>query len=265
MKTYQEINSKAWDSEVENENFWTLPVGKEEIENAKNGVFNIYLTPSKYVKQDWVRPMKNKKILALACAGGQQSIVLAAANNDVSVFDISEEQLNQDKKTAEKFNLNINIVKGDMQDLSYFSDNSFDYIYNPSSTCFINDVEKVYKECFRVLKEGGEFITSATNPILYLFREKDVLRNKLKVKYTIPYSDIKSLSKKEVEKIIESHDTLEFSHTMDNLIGGLTRAGFVILDFYSDYSNNDLLDSFIHDCYFALRCKKNVSIQKKIL
>ena len=256
MKTYQETNSIAWDSEVDKNNLWTIPIGKETIEKAKLGQFDIYLTPQKYVKQEWVKDYKNKKILALACAGGQQSIAFAAANNDVTVFDISEKQLAQDQLTAKKFNLHIDTIKGDMQDLSVFKDDSFDYIYNPTSTCFISDVEKVYKECFRILKKGGEFVTSATNPALYLFREKDVLNNKLKVKYTIPYSDIKSLSKKQVQKMIEKKDTLEFSHTINKLIGGITRSGFVITDFYTDYSNNELLDSFIHDCYFAIRCKK---------
>ncbi|MGD1821498.1 MAG: class I SAM-dependent methyltransferase [Pleomorphochaeta sp.] len=261
MKTYQEINSKAWDSEVNNKNFWTLPVTKEELQKAKNGEINIYLTPGKFVKNEWVKDVKNKKILALACGGGQQAIIFAAANNEVTVLDNSEKQLLQDKKTAEHFNLDITIKKADMQDLSLFEDNTFDYIYNPTSTCFIEDVEKVYSECFRVLKEGGEFVTSATNPVLYLFDEKDVLRNKLKVKYTIPYSDIKSLSKKNLQKIIDSNDTLEFSHTCEKLIGGITKAGFAIIDFYTDNSNNELLDSFIHDCYFAIRCKKMVSIQ----
>jgi ubiquinone/menaquinone biosynthesis C-methylase UbiE len=256
MKTYQEINSKAWDEEVVRENFWTLPVSEETIQNVKNGKFDIYLTPSSFVKQEWVKPITNKKVLALACAGGQQAIVFAAANNDVTVFDISEKQLEQDRLTAEKFGFKIKTVKGDMQDLSVFQDNSFDYIYNPTSTCFIEDVEKVYKECFRILKTGGEFFTSATNPALYLFKEKDVLKNKLNITYTIPYSDVKSLSNKQVEKMIKEKDTLEFSHTIDKLIGGITRCGFVIVDFYSDYSSNELLDSFIHDCYFALRCKK---------
>lgn len=256
MKTYQENNAEAWDSEVEKNNLWTVPIDKETLEQAKVGQFNIYLTPQKFVKSDWVKDYKNKKILALACAGGQQAIAFAAANNEVTVFDISEKQLNQDKLTAKKFDLHIETVKGDMQDLSAFEDETFDYIYNPTSTCFISDVEKVYKECFRILKKEGEFVTSATNPALYLFREKDVLNNKLKIKYTIPYSDLKSLSKKQVQKMVDKKDTFEFSHTIDKLIGGITKSGFVITDFYTDYSNNELLDSFIHDCYFAIRCKK---------
>ncbi len=256
MKTYQENNSIAWDFEVDRNNIWTIPITDKEVEDAKNGIFNIILTPATNVKSSWVEGYKNKKILALACGGGQQAILFAAAGNDVTVLDISEKQLEHDKEFAKKYNLELKTVKGDMQDLSMFEDNSFDYIYNPTSTCFIEDVEKVYKECFRVLKPNGEFVTSATNPVLYLFREKDVFNNKLKVKYTIPYSDIKSLSKKDIDKMIKQHDTFEFSHTVDNLIGGLTRCGFSIIDFYSDSSNNELLDSFIHDCYFAIRCKK---------
>jgi len=256
MKTYQEINSIAWDNEVANNNFWTVPIKEETLNKARNGDFNIFLTPSKIIKKEWLADYKNKNILALACAGGQQAIAFAAANNNVVVYDISEKQLEQDKKTAKKYNLNIKTVKGDMQDLSVFDDESFDYIFNPTSTCFISDVEKVYRECFRVLKKGGEFITSAINPALYLFDEKDVLKNKLKIKYTIPYSDLSSLKEKQIEKMIKEKDTFEFSHTIDKLIGGLTKSGFYIIDFYSDYSNNELLDSFIHDCYFGIRCKK---------
>ncbi len=258
MKSYQKINSEAWDNEVENNNFWTIPLGKEKIKKAKAGNFEIYLTPMKFVKKEWVSDFKNKKILALACAGGQQAIAFAAADNDVTVFDISEEQLNQDRETAEKFNLEIKTIKGDMQDLSVFEDNSFDYIFNPTSSCFVKNVKQVYKECFRVLKKGGEFLTSATNPSLYLFKEKEVLKNKLKITYTIPYSDIKSLSEKQLKKMIEKKDTIEFSHTLEDLVGGLTQEGFVITGFYTDYSGNELLDSFIHDCYFGIRCKKIV-------
>ncbi len=256
MKTYQETNALAWDSEVEKHNFWTVPIEKETIEKAQNGEFNIYLTPVKFVKKEWVKDYKNKKILALACGGGQQAVAFAAAANDVTVFDISSKQLEQDKKTAEKYHLKLSTVKGDMQNLSFFKDETFDYIFNPTSTCFISDVEKVYKECFRVLKKGGELLTSITNPALYLFKEKDVLKNKLKIKYTIPYSDIKSLNKKQIKSILKEKDTLEFSHTIDILIGGVTRNGFAIMDFYTDYSGNPLVDSFIHDCYFALKCRK---------
>jgi ubiquinone/menaquinone biosynthesis C-methylase UbiE len=256
MKEYINDNAKAWDFENNHNNFWTVSVNDNQIKEAQKGILNIYLTPMKFVKPEWVNSVKGLKILALACGGGQQSIMLAAAGADVTVLDISKKQIESDIITAKKNNLDVKTFVGDMQDLSIFKDESFDMIYNPTATCFISDVQKTYNECFRVLKRGGTFITSATNPILYLFDEKKEKKGKLKVKYTIPYSDLKSLSKKDVEKMIKRHDTIEFSHTWDILLGGLFKAGFIVDDMYTDFSGLEIVDSFVHDCYFALHAKK---------
>lgn len=256
MKDYINNNAKAWDYESANKNFWTVGVNKEAIQNAKNNIIDVYLTPMKLVKKNWISKIKGKKILALACGGGQQSIIFSAAGADVTVLDISKNQIQNDIKIAKENNLKIKTIVGDMQDLSMFEDNTFDMIYNPTSTCFIEDVEKTYKQCYRVLKVGGTLLTSATNPILYMFDEKKELKGKLKVKYTIPYSDIKSLSEKQIAKMKEKNDTFEFSHTWDILLGGLFKAGFIVDDMYSDYSGLEIVDSFVHDCYFALKARK---------
>ncbi|MBK5200248.1 MAG: methyltransferase domain-containing protein [Spirochaetaceae bacterium] len=256
MKEYIKNNAKAWDFESSNNNFWTVSASKKSIENAKNGNIEVYLTPMKFVKKSWISQIKGKKILALACGGGQQSIIFSAAGADVTVLDISKNQIDNDIKVANENRLKLKTLVGDMQDLSMFKDNTFDMIYNPTSTCFIDDLQTTYNECYRVLKVGGTLLTSATNPALYLFDEKKELKGTLKIKYTIPYSDIKSLSEKKITKMIEKHDTFEFSHTWDVLLGGLFKAGFIVEDMYSDYSGFEIVDSFIHDCYFALRAKK---------
>ena len=46
---------------------------------------------------------------------------------------------------------------------------------------------------------------------------------------------------------------MEFSHTLDSIIGGLTRAGFVIDGFYSDDSGSELTDSFVCDSQLAFK------------
>ena len=78
----------------------------------------------------------------------------------------------------------------------------------------------------------------------------------MKVKYTLPFSDTKSLSKKELEKRIGKNDTVEFSHTLDAIIRGVTEAGFHIAGFFSDTSSFEPIDSFLYDCYLAFRCIK---------
>ncbi len=256
MESYISQNARAWDWEVVWHNIWTDGCTEEQIEQARKGVLKMVLSPFKQVKSSWVSSVKDKEVLALACGGGQQAILLALAGAKVTVMDISEKQLKQDESYRERLQLTMHFERGDMRDLSRFSDGQFDMIFNPTSTCFIDSVHSMYQGCFRILKKGGWFLTSLTNPVLYLFDEKKALKNKLKVKYTLPYSDLTSLSNKELAKRKAKHDTIEFSHTLDDLLGGITEAGFYITDLYSDGSGFMMLDSYIHDCYLAVRALK---------
>ena len=74
----------------------------------------------------------------------------------------------------------------------------------------------------------------------------------MKIKYTLPFSDTKSLSEKELRKRIARGDTVEFSHTLDTILGSLTSLGFAITGFFSDGSSFEPIDSFLQDCYLAV-------------
>lgn len=257
MDTYVEQNAKAWDWEVGRNNIWTDGCTQEQIDKARRGELEMVLSPFKKVPASWVADIAGKKVLALASGGGQQAILLALAGAQVTVFDVSKKQLAQDASYAEKLNLDIQLVRGDMRDLSCFEDASFDLIYNPTSSCFIDDVKAMYRHCYRILRTKGYFLTSITNPVLYMFDEKRALKNKLRVKYTLPYSDLNSLSAKQLEKRMKNHDTVEFSHTLEDLLGGVTDCGFHITDLYTDTAGCMMMDSYVHDCYLALRACKN--------
>ncbi|MDT4761605.1 class I SAM-dependent methyltransferase [Sphaerochaeta sp. PS] len=256
MEKYTTYNEQAWDFEVGRGNMWTDGCTAEQILEARKGNLMMSLSPFKQVPHSWIAETKGKEVLCLACGGGQQGILLASYGAKVTVFDISSEQLKQDATIAKREGLTIAIEHGDMSDLSRFSDQRFDLIFNPTSTCFIDDVQKVYHQCNRILKDGGTLLTSATNPALYMFDEKAAVRGKMKVKYTIPFSDLKSLSEKELLKRLKKHDTIEFSHTINDLVGGLCKQGFSIIDLYTDTSGCLMMDSFVHDCYMAIRAKK---------
>ncbi len=253
---YVEHNKKAWNNEVKIKNQWTMIINKEYIEESKKNNPKILLTPNKYVPLNWVEPLKNKKVLGLASGGGQQGPILSSYGCDITIFDNSEKQLEQEKIANKKYNLNTKTILGDMRDLSRFEDESFDCVINPISNVFINEIELMQKEVYRVLKKGGYFLSGNMNPVLYIFDEKAEKRNKLKIKYTLPYSDIKSLSKKQLQKRIDTFNTIEFSHTLDSLIGNLCNIGFSIIGFYSDSCNYQIIDDYIYDSCFALRCIK---------
>jgi len=257
MEKYTTYNAEAWDYEATKGNIWTDGCTPQQVEQARTGFLDMILTPFKQVPHTWIADTKDKEVLCLACGGGQQGVLLAAYGARVTVFDLSERQLAKDVSIAKREGLTLAIEQGDMSDMSRFPDKMFDLIYNPTSTCFIDDVQSVYRQCYRTLKDGGSLLTSAINPALYLFDEKAALKNHMKVKYTIPYSDLKSLSEKELTKRLKKHDTIEFSHTLNDLIGGLCTQGFSITDLYTDQSGCLLMDSYVHDCFIAIRATKS--------
>ncbi len=229
-------NQEAWNKEVEKGNEWTQPVSTQEVEEARKGNFRMVLTPTKPVPTDWYGEIANKKVLCLACGGGQQGPIFAALGADVTVFDNSPAQLAQDRMVAERDCLTIRLEQGDMRDLSRFPDGSFDLIFHPVSNVFIDDVTKVWKECHRVLKSGGVLLAGFCNPITFIFDIEAWENDRLEVKYSIPYSDLEQLPKEQLRKRMEGNEPLEFGHTLEDQIGGQIQAGFAITGLFEDTS-----------------------------
>lgn len=227
-------NSKAWDKKVETGNEWTVAVEQQVIEQAKKGNWDIRVTPMKDVPKDWFPPIKGLKVLCLASGGGQQGPVLAAAGADVTVLDNSEKQLNQDRMIAERDGLTIHTVKGSMDDLSVFNDESFDVIVHPVANVFVENVLPVWKEAYRVLKRNGILISGFVNPVVFLFDTELEQQGVLKVKHSIPYADPEDLPKHKVKKLIENNEALEFGHSLEDQIKGQIDAGFIVTGFYED-------------------------------
>jgi SAM-dependent methyltransferase len=257
MRTRQEItqyNKEAWNREVEIGNPWTVPVTSEEVAIARNGQFRILLTPLKPVPQNWFPPLKDCRVLCLASGGGQQGPLLAAAGAQVTVFDNSPSQLDRDRSVAKRENLEIRLVEGDMADLSIFPDGSFDFIVHPISNCFVPDVRPVWKEAYRVLVPGGTLIAGFMNPVEYTFDHDLYDQGIYKVKYRLPYSDLTSLS--EEERIRRFKDEpLEFSHTLEEQIGGQVEAGFHLIGFYEDYRDDENIKDYM-PTFIATRALK---------
>jgi SAM-dependent methyltransferase len=232
----QEYNSAAWDKEVEKGIEWSVPVSSETIDEARRGNWSVVLTPVKAVPREWFGDVVGKDILCLASGGGQQAPILAAAGANVTVFDNSVRQLEQDRFVAERDGLNLRIEKGDAADLSRFEDESFDLIFHPCSNCFMPRLEPIWRECFRVLRRGGALLVGFTKPEVFIFdRRAEEEEGVLRPRYSLPYSDLESIGEAERAEILRRGEPLEFSHTLEEQIGGQTAAGFVVTGFYEDY------------------------------
>lgn len=251
-------NALAWDKESIEESPWCTPVSKEIIESARKGDIQLKLTPNKTVPEFWLEEIEGKKVLCVGSGGGQQAPILAAAGANVISVDISQEQLNKDLFVANRDGIKLLTVKADMSDLSEFKNETFDLVVTAASTVFVPDVEKVWREFYRVLKSGGELLAGMMNPSFFMFDHGEALeKGVLEVKYKLPYSDMESIDKKELKRIIDDDVPLVWSHSLETLIGGQTKAGFSIIGLYEDWwAGDDTLLNKFSPTTFVTRAKK---------
>lgn len=231
-------NRTAWDEKVRRHDRWTVGVSSAQIAQARAGRPPLVLTAKKVVPASWYRDVRGKQVLCLAGGGGQQGPLLAAMGAVVTVFDGSDLQLQQDRQVAAREGLSLATVQGDMRDLSVFAGASFDLIFHPVSNCFVDDIQPVWRECYRVLRPGGALLSGFANPLVYLFDTLTPQADELKVTYPLPYADIRHLPADVLEKWVQDAQPLEYSHSLEEQIAGQLRAGFLLTDLYEDISDD---------------------------
>lgn len=246
---YTEINSKTIDEWIKEGWEWGIPITHETFLNAKNGDWNMLLTPTKFVPKDWYPDLKGKQVLGLASGGGQQMPIFAALGAVCTLMDYSQKQIDSDLLVSKRENYNINAVKADMTKEFPFHDESFDIIFHPVSNCYIEDVRHVWYECYRVLKNGGILMAGLDNGINFLFDE-----NEKEIKYKLPFNPLKDEAL--LKKLMQNNDGVQFSHTAEEQIRGQLKAGFKLIDIYEDTNGYGLLHQYNIPTFWATLSKK---------
>lgn len=252
-----EQNRLAWDKKVEDRAVYTQEASSDVIKKSKAGNWEITVTTNRPVPRSWFpASLTGKKILCLASGGGQQGPILATTGADVTVFDISNRQLEKDSLVAEREGLNLKTVQGDMTDLSCFQDETFDIIVHPVANLFVKDISHVWHEASRVLKTNGTLISGFTNPVLFIFDDEEDRKGNLVVKHTIPFHSLQDLCEEEVEAYLKANHTIEFGHTLEDQIQGQVDAGFVIAGFFEDdFGGSRPIDQHLK-CFIATKAIK---------
>lgn len=231
---YTDINAATIDRWVEEGWEWGKPISHEEFLNAVSGRWSVVLTPNKPVPSEWFPELRGKNLLGLACGGGQQMPVFAAQGAVCTVLDYSERQLESERKVSEREHYDITIVRADMTKRLPFEDASFDIIFHPVSNCYIKDVQHVWKECARVLKPGGLLMAGLDNGINFLFDGDES-----HITGSLPFDPLEN---EEQLNFLQKDDSgVQFSHTIEEQIGGQIRAGFELLDVFEDTNSEGYL------------------------
>jgi len=251
MDDYTEINAKTIDRWIEEDWCWGIPLSPEACEGVRRGEWEVVLTPTKPVPKDWFPALQGKKLLGLASGGGQQMPVFALLGAQCTILDLSDRQLESERFVARREGYAIDIVKADMTKRLPFEDCSFDLIFHPVSNCYIEDVQHVWDECYRVLRPGGVLLAGMDNGINFLF---DSYEKPLVVTNTLPFNPLKN--PEQMQKLMDEDDGIQFSHTFDEQIGGQLQAGFVIASAYEDYNGEG--DTSMEDIptYWATKAVK---------
>ena len=243
---YQDINAATIDRWVEEGWEWGRPIDHESYVRALRGDWDVLLTPTKPVPHAWFGPLKGKKILGLASGGGQQMPIFSALGAVCTVFDYSERQLASERMVAEREGYRIEIVRGDMTKPLPFADGSFDLIFHPVANCYVKDVKSIWRECRRVLKPGGLLLSGVDLNINYIVDEDE-----REIVNTLPFDPLKNEAKR---RQLEAADAgMQFSHSLEEQIGGQLEAGFRLLGLYEDTNGTGRLHEMHIPTFLAMR------------
>lgn len=247
---YQEINAETIDRWVKEGWEWGKPIDHETYVRAKNGDWDVALTPTVPVPHTWFGELKGKRILGLASGGGQQMPVFAARGAVCTVLDYSDAQLASERLVSEREGYEIEIVRADMTKPLPFADSTFDLIFHPVSNCYVKEVRPIFRECFRVLKPGGVLLCGLDNGINYLFDGEDETR----VVNSLPFDPLKN--PEQMAQLQKDDSGVQFSHTLEEQIGGQLEAGFVLTHLFEDTNGEGRLHELNVPTFLATRAVK---------
>lgn len=249
MKSYQDINRETIDNWAKEGWEWAKSISHEEYLNALNGNWNVLLTPTVPVPHDWIGNLKNKKILGLASGGGQQMPIFNALGAICSVLDYSSKQIESELKVAEREGYKIDAIEGDMTKKFPYENETFDIVFHPVSNCYVEDVQHIFNEVYRVLKKGGIFLAGLNNEINYI-----VDNDEKEIVWEMPFNPLKNKNAREY--LMKENAGMQFSHNITEQIGGQLKAGFTLLDLYEDTNGSGRLHELNIKTYIATKSIK---------
>ena len=249
MDRYQDINARTIDRWIAEGWEWGKPIDHAAYERALSGEWDVLLTPLKPVPHEWFGDLRGKRVLGLASGGGQQMPIFAALGADCTVLDYSEAQLESERMVAAREGYEIEVIRADMTQPLPFEDGAFDLVFHPVSNCYVREVEPIWRECGRVLKDGGVLLSGFNNSFVYaLDNDERMVVNKL------PFDPL--VHPEQMKQLEDVEGGVQFSHTMDEQIGGQLQAGFTITDLYEDYDAEGGLCEHHVPGYMAMRAVK---------
>ncbi len=223
MDAVAQYNQARWKALAEANALFTRPRLDLDVDTAR-----AFVDPTRLLGE-----LKGKDVLCLAGGGGQQSAAFALLGANVTVVDLSSEQLERDLHVAKPYGFEIRTLQADMRDLSTLEENSFDVVHQAYSLNFVPNCLEVFAQAARVLRSGGLYRVACANPFTMGAKSSDwngsgyIFGEPYVQDAVITYDDQDWVYNRESN--VEIAKPVEYRHTLSTIVNGLIGSGFSIL------------------------------------
>lgn len=210
---------------------WSKSLTHDELLKIKeNKYLKIHLTPNKFIPKNWFGSgidcdINGKNILGIACGGAEQMPILSVLGAKCTLIDYSFNRIQIEKDFSNDEGYKIKIIRTDLSDNFPFDNESFDIIIFPSKATCLEKLLPFFKECFRVLKKDGVFLGGYDNGLKFISNDG------ININRELPHNPLKNVNQM---CELKDHDQIEFSHTIEDIIGNQLLAGFTISSIFED-------------------------------
>ncbi len=249
-----EQNRTAWDRMARAGHALATPAKEEDLRDPLKCVDEI----------GWLgKSIAGLQVLCLGAGGGRHSALYSAAGAVVTIVDISPSMLELDRQVARERKFDVRLIEASMTSMPMLHDREFDLVVHPVSTCYVDDLQAVFREVARVLRPGGLYISQHKQPM-----NLQASLEPTHGRYTIeqPYIGNLAATAPATPSRLREVGTREIIHSLQALLGGMCRAGFSIEDLTEPMHGK--LDqppgSFGHRCafippYIRVKARRNQS------
>ena len=185
--------------------------------------------------------LQNKSILDIGCGYGENCVeFIKMGASSVTGLDISVKML----EVAENENTspNIKYINKSMTDLNEIAE-KYDVIFSSLAVHYIEDFDKLIKDVYNLLNQGGYFIFSQEHPLTTALltqnywtcnEENERIHNNLTT-YALE-------GERKVTWIVDG--VIKYHRTMSSIINSLSNAGFIINKMLEPIPSKEIMNQY---------------------
>lgn len=113
--------------------------------------------------------LEGKRVLDLGCGAGSASVAFARAGAKVIAVDPSTEQLELARQAAEEADVRLELQQAGPAELAFVRADGIDVVYSAYALAEVVDLDRVFRQVHRVLKQECPLVFSLPHPVFTMF------------------------------------------------------------------------------------------------